>query len=72
MLAPGLDGGVEQLARNISPGSYFVCSVNRVGGEWGSSVGAKQKRGQTINYVQTQNFRSDCKIEIIVYATGRR
>jgi hypothetical protein len=38
MLAAGLDGGVEQLARNISPGSYLVCSVNMVGGECGNSV----------------------------------
>jgi hypothetical protein len=43
MLAAGLDGGVEQLARNISPGSYLVCSVNMVGGECGNSVGKLAK-----------------------------
>ena len=38
MVALGLDGCVEQLALSMSPGSYFVNSVQRVGGECGSSV----------------------------------
>lgn len=44
MVAPGFEGGVEQLARRMSPGSYLVCSVHRVGGECGSSVGDRVRR----------------------------
>ena len=49
MEALGLDGGVEQLARKISPGSYFVCSVQRVGGMCGSSVKEKNVTKLSIN-----------------------
>lgn len=37
-VALGFDGGVEQLACKISPGSYFVCSVHSVGDECGNSA----------------------------------
>lgn len=38
MVAPGFEGGVEQLAFKISPGSYRSRSVNSVGGACGNSV----------------------------------
>lgn len=53
IVALGLDGCVEQLARRMSPGSYFVNSVQRVGGEWGNSVNdneAKKTRWRKMNY----------------------
>lgn len=42
ILAGGFDGGLEQFAFNISPGSYFTRSVHNVGGEWGSSASKRK------------------------------
>lgn len=44
ILAPGLEGGVEQFAFSISPTSYFTFSVHKVGGACGSSVKIKIKK----------------------------
>lgn len=41
--APGLDGCVEQFARNISPTSYFPSSVTRFGWECGNSEKKRKK-----------------------------
>lgn len=37
IVAPGFEGGVEQLAFKISPGSYLSRSVKSVGAAWGNS-----------------------------------